>query len=54
MLSGFIDIATAPCLAHSAFVSGELAAFVISAFSLSTISFGVPFGAMMPSQMVAS
>ena len=35
--SGDIDMATAPCLAHAAFISGESTARRISAFKRSTI-----------------
>jgi len=52
--SGLICIGTAPCLAKSAFTSGCARTFRISAFSRSTIGFGVPAGAMIPSQITAS
>ncbi len=47
-------IGTAPCFAQAALTSGLSTILVISALSWSTIGFGVPAGAMMPSQMVAS
>src|SRR6185295_16854716 len=49
--SGLIDIAIAPCFAHASFKSGAPVALVISAFRRSTIAFGVPAGAMKPSQI---
>src|SRR6185437_6516289 len=52
--AGVMVIGTAPCFAHASLTLGELTTLVISAFSLLTISVGVPLGAMMPSQIVAS
>ena len=53
-ISGVIVIATAPCFAQSACTSGRETIFVISAFSRATISGGVLFGAIRPSQITAS
>src|SRR3954462_7108455 len=52
--AGLIGIGTAPCLAQLSFTSGRFMILVISPLSLVTTSVGVPFGAMMPSQIVAS
>src|SRR6202035_382918 len=47
-------IGIAPWRSHAAMISGRLMVLLIAALSFSTIGFGVPAGAMMPSQMVAS
>jgi len=52
--SGDIVIGSAPWPAHSWRTSARFWIFVISAFSRLTIDGGVPFGAMMPSQITAS
>ena len=52
--AGVMMIGAAPCLAQASLVSALDSALLISALSWSTIGFGVPAGAMMPSQMVAS
>src|ERR1700754_169980 len=52
--SGVIDIGTAPWVVHSFTISGRFTAAFTAAFSLSMIGFGVPAGAINPSQMVAS
>src|SRR5258707_373162 len=52
--SGVIDIGTTPCLVQSFMISGRLTAAFTAAFSLSITGFGVPAGAINPSQMVAS
>src|ERR1700730_2662177 len=52
--SGVIDIGAAPWSAQSLTISGRLMAALTAAFSFSTIGFGVPVGAINPSQMVAS
>src|SRR5260221_11734166 len=52
--SGVIDIGTAPCWVHSLTTSGRFTAAFTAALSLSIIGFGVPVGAIRPSQMVAS
>src|SRR6202165_4050474 len=52
--SGVIDIGTAPCSVQSLTISGRLTAPFTAAFSLSITGFGVPAGAINPSQMVAS
>src|SRR5262245_20482963 len=52
--SDVIDIATAPWPVHSFTTSGRLIAAFTAALSLSMIGFGVPAGAIRPSQMVAS
>src|SRR6201996_8990437 len=52
--SGVIDIGSAPCSAQSLTTSGRLITALTAALSLSMIGFGVPTGAINPSQMVAS
>src|SRR5207237_3572934 len=52
--SGVIDIGTAPCWVQSLAISGRFTIAFTAALSLSTIGFGVPAGAIRPSQMVAS
>src|SRR3979490_2429805 len=52
--SDVIDIGTAPCSVQSLTMSGRLIAALTAALSLSMIGFGVPAGAINPSQMVAS
>src|ERR1700674_2810755 len=52
--SDVIDIATAPCSVQSLTMSGRVMAALTAALSLSMIGFGVPAGAINPSQMVAS
>src|ERR1700738_4714942 len=52
--SGVIDIGTAPCSPQSFTISGRLTAAFTAAFNLSITGFGVPAGAINPSQMVAS
>src|SRR6266481_1546223 len=52
--SGVIDIGTTPCSVQSFMISGRLTAAFTAAFNLSTTGFGVPAGAINPSQMVAS
>src|ERR1700738_5544550 len=52
--SDVIDIATAPCSVQSLTMSGRLMAALTAALSLSMIGFGVPAGAINPSQIVAS
>src|ERR1700722_12575922 len=52
--SGVIDIGSAPWSLQSLTISGRLITSLTAALSLSTIGFGVPAGAINPSQMVAS
>ena len=52
--AGVMVMGTAPCLAQASRIAGLATILVISLFSRSTTSLGVPAGAMMPSQMVAS
>src|SRR5882757_6372823 len=52
--SGVIDIGTAPWPVQSFTISGRWTAAFTAAFNLSMIGFGVPAGAINPSQMVAS
>src|ERR1700754_4676619 len=52
--SGVIDIGPAPCPVHSLTMSGRFTAVFTAAFNLSMIDFGVPAGAINPSQIVAS
>ena len=52
--SGDITMGAAPCLLHSARVSGLDVILLISAFNWLTTAAGVALGAMMPSQMVDS
>src|SRR5258706_15084718 len=52
--SGVIDIGTTPCSVQSFMISGRLTAAFTAAFNLLTIGFGVPVGAINPSQMVPS
>src|SRR5580693_8011050 len=52
--AGVIDIGIAPCVAQSLTTSGRLTTSFTAALSLSMIGFGVPAGAIKPSQMVAS
>ena len=52
--AGVISIGTAPCLAQAPLTSSRCTIFCISLLSLSMIGFGVPAGAMTPSQIVAS
>src|ERR1700738_1075459 len=52
--SDVIDIGAAPCSVQSFTISGRLTAAFTAALSLSMIGFGVPAGAISPSQIVAS
>src|SRR5262249_16066345 len=52
--AGVMTIGTAPCLAHASLIAGLAMILAISPLRRSTISLGVPVGAMMPSQIVAS
>src|SRR6476660_8842250 len=52
--SGVIDIGTAPCSFQSLMISGRLTTSLTAAFNLSVTGFGVPAGAINPSQIVAS
>jgi len=47
-IAGVIAMGTAPCLAQASFTSGRAITLLMPALSLSTISFGVPAGAMTP------
>src|SRR3984893_6060049 len=51
--SDVIDIGAAPCSVQSFTISGRLTAAFTAALSLSMIGFGVPAGAISPSQIVA-
>ena len=52
--AGVITIGVAPWRPQSCLTAGWLVTFVTAWFSLSTISRGVPLGAISPSQIVAS
>src|SRR3974390_906387 len=49
-----ITIGTAPCFSQPSFTSGNRITLLMCWLRKSATSFGVPFGAMTPSQMVAS
>src|SRR6478735_4627173 len=49
--SGVLPTATMPCSASLSFIAGSASAFLASAETRSTISLGVPAGAMMPAQV---
>src|SRR5215470_10998542 len=52
--AGVIVIGIAPWRSHAATISGRVMVLLMAALSLSTIGFGVPAGAIRPSQIVAS
>ena len=52
--SGVLDTASTPRSAKRFFTSGSASAFTVSAFSLSTIAFGLPAGSSTPHQFTAT
>src|SRR5687768_7543369 len=52
--AGVLDTASTPRSAKHFFTSGSARAFTVSAFSLSTIAFGLPAGSSTPHQLTAT
>src|SRR5687768_7831675 len=52
--AGVLDTASTPRSAKRFFTSGSASAFTVSAFSLSTIAFGLPAGSSTPHQLTAT